>query len=792
MRRSPGFCALLVAILALGIGASTAMVTVADTVVLRPLEYPQAEDLYLIHSRFGEMSFGSSSLPNLLDVRAGTAVFSWVGGARDRSPALVALGEPERISLVDVTEGYLAQLGASVVLGRAFDPSDHRSGAEPVALLSHVQWQRQWDGSRAVLGSKVLLDGEPVTVVGVMSPRFRDPAPVEARVQTSVWMPIRDGDPQLADRGDFHIAALARLAPGVDRAAAGAELGRIAAAIAQAYPDAATMQGHGLGMELHPLRELTVGKLARQRLLLVLGASLLLLVLVWVNAANLLLSRGDARQPELFVRSALGASRGRLVRQLLVESLALATSGGMLGLLLGALALRAFVALAPNEVPRLHEIALDWRAVAFAVVATLVTAVAFGALPALRGARSSAGARVTASRHSVRTQSLLVAAEVALALVLVAGSALLLDSFRRLLRVDPGFSTEDLLLVEVRAPVPGREVDRQRRFYGELLERASALPGVRLAGLSYHVPGGRGGSWGRITIEGAQPDGLDREFVRINPQQGRYLATIGVPVVEGTTFRGDEDESSPPVVVLNQAAAARFFPDGTSAVGRRLAFGSPEEGADLRTVIGVVGDTRQVGLAADPEPEVHVPYSQSHVPRLLLTLRLAPGLEPPVDELRGLLAEIAPGVPIDTVRPVEELLAESIEEQKFLAFLVSGFGAFALALATAGSYATASYAAARRRRELAIRQALGARSGSLLRRAVLGTGLVAGAGALAGLAATAALSRWLEAYLFEISAVEPRILALVTALLVGAAVLAAFAPARRASSVDPVQVLRSE
>ena len=792
MRRSAGFCAALVLILGLGIGASTTMMTVADSVLVRPLAYPEPEDIYFVHSRFGEMSFGSVSLPNLLDLRDGSRVLSWVGGARDRSPALLARGEPERISVVDVTEGYHEQLGAQLLLGRTFGPADHTSAAERVALVSHLQWQRQWGGGADVLGARILLDGEPATVVGVLSPRFRDPAPIEAFVLTSVWTPIRDDDPELADRGDFRIAGIARLAPGVDRQVAAGELRRIAASIGKAYPEAASMRGHGLDLELQPLGELTVGNVARQRLLLVLGASVLLLVLVWVNVANLLLSRGDARHAELFVRGALGASRGRLARQLLAESVAVATAGGLLGLALGALALRAFVALAPKEVPRLDEIALDGRAVAFALLATLATAMAFGTLPALRGARGAAGARLSASRQSLRTQSALVAAEVALALVLVAGSALLLASFRRLLEVDPGFSADGLLLVEVRAPARGGELERQRTFYGELLARSAALPGVVSAGLSYHVPGGRGGSWGHITLDGPQPAGLDDELVRINPQQGRYLDTLGVPVLEGTIFRGDEDESSPPVVVLSQAAASRFFADGRSAIGRRLAFGSAQEGAPMRTVIGVVGDTRQVGLAQDPEPEVHVPYSQSYVPRLLLTLRMAPGLEPPVADLRRLLAEIAPAVPIDTVRPVAELLSASIEEQRFLTFLVSGFGTLALVLAVVGSYATASCAAARRRRELGIRQALGAARAALLRRALVGTALVASCGAIAGLVVTVLVSRWLEAYLFEISAIDPPTLAVATGLLVVAAVLAALAPALRASRVDPVQVLRAE
>jgi putative ABC transport system permease protein len=792
VRRAPAFHALVVLTVALGIGASTTMFTVADAVVFRSLPYPGADGLYVLHSRFGEMTVASSSLPNLADLREATGAFSWLAAARNRSPALTGgAGDPERVVAVEATEGYLDGLGARVVLGRPVLPADHRAGAPPVAVLSWSLWQRRFGGDPAVLGTSVLLDDTAHTVVGVLDRRFRDPGPVEAWAPTALWVPVRAADPPWSERGSYSFTPLARVAPGVALEIAESEGSRIGALLAAGHPEDNMLDGRPLELTLRPLLELTVSEQARLRVLLILGASTLLLALACVNVANLLVARGDARRAELAVRSALGAGRGRLARQLLVESLVTSTLGGAAGLAVAALSLRAFRALAPAEIPRVHEIGLDLRALLFVALATLAVGMAFGTLPAWRAVERVHGARATADRRSQRTQSGLVALQTALALVLVAGSVLLLASFRNLRLTDPGFDPADLLVTEVRAPALPSETGRQRAFYRDLLERARALPGVEHAALSYTVPARPGGAFGRVKLEGETPEHIAQTFFRFDPVGGDLFATLRVPLRSGSGALGDVEAGDPPVAVLNETAARELFPDAADPVGLRLRIGGSDD-SPLREVIGVVADVRQGGPAKEPGAEIYLPYSQQHVPRLLLTLRTKPGLPAPIDEVRALVRELAPGVPIDDQRTMDDLIAASIADQRFLTALVTAFGALALLLAVVGTYSTAACVAARRRRELGIRQALGARRRTLVARASRQSATVAATGIAAGLVATWLLSRWLESSLFGLSTLDPRSLALACAMLAGAAVAAALGPAVRAARVDPAEILRAE
>ncbi|HVS66890.1 MAG TPA: ABC transporter permease [Thermoanaerobaculia bacterium] len=793
LRRAPGFHLLVVLTVALGIAASTAMFTVADAVVFRSLPYPDAENLFALHSRFGGAEFSSTSLGNFRDLQRGTGAFSWLVAVRDRSPALTGAGDPERLSVLDVTEGYLEGLAARIVAGRAPQPADHQAGAPPVAVLSWGLWKRRFGGDPGVIGSSVQLDGVSHSVIGVAGPGFRDPGPLETGRPTAAWIPIRDDDPAWAARGDSLHTVLARRSPRVPLEATKAEASRIGAALAEAHPEDNTFNGAPLEYVLEPLHDLTVGSEARLRVLLILGASGLLLVLACVNVANLLLSRGEARGAELSTRNALGASDARIARQLLVESVSLSCLGAIAGLGLGSLAIRAFRSIAPAEIPRLHEVGVDLRAVLFAFVLALVTGAAFGALPALHGARSfhgSTASRISSGRRSSRTQSLLVAVQMALALSLVAGAALLLGSFRNLLATDPGFRPDDLLVVDMRPPGESRDLEGHRRFYTELLDRVGALPGVEEAALSFTVPTKPGGAFAPVRAEG-EPTPESLVFHLFNPIQGNLFATLGIPLLAGRSFTGDESADGPMVAVINERAAREFFPADRDPVGRRLALGGEPE-APLREVIGVVGDVRQSGPTEEPRPQIYVPYSQGRVNRLLLALRVAPGLEPPVDEIRALITEMAPGMPIDDLRTMREWIDRSIAVQRFLTLLVTAFGALALFLAVIGTYSTASCAATRRLRELGIRQALGAARGALVFDTLARAAAVAGLGAAGGLVVTGIASRWLEGNLYGLSALDPAILSAVALLLLGAAVFAALGPTLRAVRVDPMRVLGAD
>ena len=474
LRCAPSQHALAIATLSVGIAATVAVFTLADTVVFRPLPYADARALYLIHARSGSTELSSNSLPNFRDLQASVSTMTWLAGASDRSPTLVdPAADAERISVLDVTEGYLPGLGGHVQIGRSFTDADRLAGAARVAIVNHTLWQRRWGGNRDVLGSSVRLNGVPYTVVGVMSPAFRDPEPIESGALTGMWTPVRAGD--YKDRDHYAFRVLGRLDSATTENAARQELSQIGKRLAAAYPAENRFDGADLDFVLHSLHQATVSR-ARDRILLLLGAVLLLLILACANSASLFLARGVARAPELAVRLALGATRTRLARQLFTETLLTATIAGALGGLLGSLGLRAFVAMSPAGIPRLHELGLDARALAAVVGLTGVTAVMFGILPALRGARagaraSSAGARTTVSRQTQRLQSMLVAIEVAISLVLVTSAVLLLASVRHLLHTPAGLRRVECRRGRCQASV---QFDNGARPTGPSMQRCSS------------------------------------------------------------------------------------------------------------------------------------------------------------------------------------------------------------------------------------------------------------------------------------------------------------------------------
>jgi predicted permease len=795
LRREPRFYGLAIVTLALGIAAVTTIFTVTDAVLFRPLRFDRAGELYLLQSRFGPMRFSSNSLPNLQDLRSSVTMLDWVAGAHDYSPALAdGVSEPERLASLLVTEDYLPGLGARVHVGRPFAPADYGAGADRVAIVSYGLWQRRWGGRLDALGRSVRLDGVAHTLVGVMDRGFRDPAPIESGTPTGMWVPARHGDPALADRGHYAFQLLGRLAPGASLDAARDELAAAGARLSEAYPGDNRFGENALAFELTALADATVGDV-RGRLLLLLGAVILLLTLACANVANLFLANGTTRQQELAVRSALGASSGRLVRQLLLESSATAALAGILGAVLGAAGIRAFLAAAPEETPRLHEVALDARVFLVVMGVTGVTALAFGALPALRASRAAlrdaSAARVTASRPALRAQSVLVATEVALSLVLVAGSALLLGSFVRLLRVEPGFDASDVVIADVRPPASAEDPDRQRVFYETLRERAAALPGVAHAALAYSPPGVRGGAYTRVAVEGRPAADFADEFFRINPVAGGFFEAVDIPVRAGRVFAPDVRGDEPPVIVLNEAAARRFFPAVDLPVGRRVTL-SPEPGAPMREVIGVVGDVRQRGPAEDAEPQIYVPYVQEHLPRLSLLVEQRPDVVFSVGAFRQLVREIAPDVPVDRVEPLQDRYRAGAAQTRFLASLLVVFAALGLLLAAVGTYATANYAVSRRIREVGVRRALGAPATKVFRLVLARALGVTGIGMAAGVALTLALSRFLEGYVFGITARDPATVALACTVIAASATLASVGPALRAARVDPNRVLRAE
>ena len=805
--RAPGQQLLAVVTLALGVGATVSVFTLADAVVFRPLPYADAHALYLVRSRFGSTELSSNSQLNLEDLRRSVKAMAWIAGAYDRSPVLSdGQADTERVSALDVTGDYLTGLGARVQEGRPFNPADYGAGAERVAIVSRALWQRRWNASTAAIGAPIRLDGRPYTAVGVMAPSYRDPEPIESGTITDVWLPARAG--AFKEREDYGFQLIGRLADGVSLAAASDELTQAGLRLAAAYPENRN-DGANLDFALKPLHETTVAG-ARDRILLVLGAVLLLLVLACANAANLFLARGVTRSAELAVRSALGATRSRLALQLFVEASMIALIAGALGALVGTMGLRAFVAAAPEGIPRLREVTFDMRAFVIVVVLTMATAAAFGILPALRGARmASAGGsgsvRTTGSRQTQRLQSALVAIEVALSLVLVTGAALLLASFSHLLGIAPGFDAKNVMVVQVRPPLAADTADEDRMFYGELIHRAASLPGVSRAAVAFSVPGPGAGAWTRVTPDaevgkspGSEPsragargeNAPGADFFRFNVVNGRFFEMLNIPVLAGRGLAANPSQTGPLEVVITEAAARRFFPGVERPLGRRLALGSPNSKAPMREVVGIVGDVRQRGPTRPAEPEIYLPHQQRDIGRLSLLIEPAPGVTIAAETIRRMVRELAADVPVDRIEALATRYISTRSQASLLASLLSAFAVVGLLLAAIGTYATVSHAFSRRVKEVAIRLALGAHTGRVFR-FVLGRALsVAAIGIAIGLGLTVGLSRFLEGQLYGVTAQDPLMTAFAVAGIAAAVAVAALGPAMRAARVDPNKVLR--
>jgi predicted permease len=796
-----------IATLAVGVGATVAVLTLADTVVFRPLPYADARALYLIHARAGGVEWSSNSLANLRDLQSSVSTMTWLAGASDRSPVLADdVADAERISVLDVTEGYLPGLGARVRLGRPFVEADYRAGAARVAIVSHALWQRRWGSNPSAVGAAVRLNGRPYTLVGVMSPAFRDPEPIESGALTGFWTPVRVGD--YPDRDDFGFRVLGRLAPAATPALASQEFTGAGHQLAAAHPAENRFNGVDLDFVLYPLHEATV-KGARDQILLVLGAVLLLLILACANAASLFLARGVARSGELAVRSALGATRARLAWLLFNETLLAAAIAGALGAMLGALGLRAFVAAVsggPAGIPRLHELGIDLRALLVVVGLTALTAVMFGILPALRGASvaRSAGGRTTASKRTQRLQSTLVAVEVAISLILVTGAGLLLTSVRHLLNVPPGFQVANVIVVDIRPPFSARTWEAERIFHGALLERATSTPGVARAALAHLAPGTSGGAWTRVTPDSAVPSTRVLEpgkapaygyppgpdFFAFNAVSNEFFELLRIPLRAGRLFQADD--RVPLEVVLNESAARQFFPGVDRPLGRRLLLGTPNADVPMREVVGIVGDVRQRGPARDVEPQIYLPYRQRDVNRLSLLLEPNPGTTVSAETIRAIVRDVAPEVPVERIDLLAARYSATSAETRLLASLLTAFAAIGLLLAAIGTYATVSHAFSRRVREVAIRLALGADATGVLRLVLSRALAVAAIGIGAGLALTMLLSRFLEGQLHGVTAHDPLTTVLAAGLIGTAILLAALQPAIRMARVDPNRILRSE
>jgi len=801
--RSPAFTIAAVATLALGIGATTAVFSVVNTVLLKPLEYPAAERLvrFYVNSANGPDYGGSPARFNALRDRAFEDISAYE--FRGVGVSLTGGAYPEQVHAIHVTAAYFRLFGARLAVGRAFPADEDRPQGASVAVLSYGLWQRRFAGDSAIVGKAVSLDGVPHTVIGVVAPGFD----TELDTPPDLFLPFQI-DPASADHARYFNMS-ARLPPGVTIETADARLVAATNEFRRKFPN---VMGPRESFQVQPLQEALVSDV-RPSLLVLAGAVSLVLLIASANVASLLLVRATGRKRELAIRAAIGAGRGRLVRQLLAESLLLSLAGGAFGLALGNAGIHALLSVNPGNIPRIGPhgalVTMDSTVLVFALAVSLVTGLLFGLLPALHASRTDlntalkeGSGRSGTSAHSHKTRSLLVTAEVALALILVIGSTLLIRTFLALRSVNPGLDPRNVLTLQMSLSSPRFEHSAQvASLIRDGLERVSALAGASGAGASYSVPlesmfGVPFNIVGRTPASGPY-DG--RGWLGVSPG---YFEALKVPLVKGRTFNDRDDAAGPGVAVINEALARKFWPNG-SPLGERLLLGKgygPEFQELPREIVGVVGDVRNFGLGTEPPITVYVPLAQVTDGITALARRAASlvwivrthgapqQLSPAIQEqLRQ-----ASGLPLGSIRTLEQVAAESTANEDFDALLMSLFGGVALLLASIGVYGLMAYAVAERTREIGIRMALGAESANVRNMIILQGMRLAVIGIAIGLASSFGLTRLIASFLFGVKPHDPGVFTLAPLVLAAVAFIAVWLPARRATRVDPVAALRSE
>jgi len=790
--QTPGFTLVAVATLALGIGANSAIFSVVNAVLLRPLPYDEPDRLVRVWQTWKGKDAGVYSPPNFLDTAAAASSFEGMAAADGGGVTLTDAGAPVRLEAASVSASFFDVLRVRPALGRAFTAEENDPGRSKVAVLGHSLWRDRLGADPSVVGRSIVLDREPHVVVGVAPQGFAFPE------GTQIWRPLEyDERFRTKSRGAWYLTVIGRLRPGATVASAGHEVAAIAAGLARQHPDA----NEGVGAAVVPLHTSLVGDV-RTALLLLLGAVGLVLLIACVNVANLLLARVAARETEIAIRTALGAGRGRLLRQLLTESVLLGAIGGAAGVALAALSLDTLLALQPQGVPRLGEVGIDRTVLAFAAALSLATGLLFGVFPSLQMTRRATaqalreGSRGLLGGRGHRLRGSLVVGQIALAMMLLAGAGLLVRSFARLRAVDPGFRRESALTFRISLPETAYAEDSRRTwFHDELQGRLGALPGVLSVGgvtglplsgvqfdISFEVEG-------RPPLPPAQQPSMETRVATPG-----YFATMGIPVGRGRGFEAADDGHAPQVVLLSEAAVRRYFP-GEDPLGKVLKIGMGRGEGKRRAggeVVGIVGDVKELGLADEYPPEVYVAYAQYPTGSMDVVVRTAVSPRSLARSVESVVAGLDPQLPVARLATLDEVVARSISEPRFYVVLLGAFAGTALLLAALGIFGVMSFAVVQRSREIGIRVALGADPREVLRM-VLGQALVlAGIGVAAGLLGALALSRAIAGLLFDLSPTDPATLASMAAALALVAVVASYLPARRAMRVDPMVVLRSE
>ena len=807
--KHPAFTIVAVLTLALGIGANTAIFSVVNAVLLKPLPFPAPDELIAVgvidtRQKATQTELGSLSYPDFFDYRDQNRTLQNIAVYRERSFALTGEEGASSVRGIKSSAEYFDVLGIKPKIGRTFARADEQGGGGPggfKVIISHNFWQKKFGGDANVLGQTLMMDRRPHTIIGVLPAGFQFPIqtdPFDLYITFAEDAANVDGStPQTAQRGNHSLESIARMKPGVSIAQAQADLENIAASLEKQYPDSNTYFGVGT----KPLREDMVGDV-KTALYILFGAVVCVLLIANANVANLLLARASARGKEIALRAAMGASRLRIIRQLLTESLLLSGLGGLLGLLLAQWGTEALIKTVPQNIPRISTIQLDATVLIFTMLASLATGIIFGLVPAwqashvdLNSALKSGSRTGSSGEGKGRVRNALIMAEVALALVLLVSAGLLIQSFARLGKVQPGLRTDRLFTARVALSEVGYPKNENIiAFFDQFLPRLRALPGVESADVIMPLPLSGSNMVTSFDIEERpMPEGK-REAAPVRVISTDYFKTMGIPVRQGRVFDQTDRYESTPVVIVNERFASKFFP-GQNVVGKRImpGFAADDTGEKMREIIGVVGNVKHLSLKNEDSPEMYMPNTQ--MPFSVLSIVIRTNVSDPnvlTTAVRRELAAMDATIPLTSVRVFEEYIARSLARPRFNTLLLSIFAGTALVLTAIGIYGVMAYSVAQRTSEIGIRIALGAGKGSIFRLVVGQAMTLVGISLVIGLAGAFAATRVLKGLLFGVGAADPATFVSIVFLVSAVAFLAAWLPARRATRVDPIIALRAE
>jgi len=795
--KRPAFSLVVIFTLALGIGANTAIFSVVNAVLLSPLPYGEPDKLVVLWAKNEKKSLTQQpiSYPNIADVKEQNRVFQYVAAIRGESFSLTDRDEPERVNGLRVSTNILSLLGVKPALGRNFLPAEELQSQAQVVLVGYGLWQRRYAGDPHLVGQAITLDGRSYTVIGILPSWLKHPGVTLANLPPSgadVWIPVIPA-PSEQNRNFANMRMVARLKPGVTLAQAQTEVNLLAARLEQQYPDSNT----NLRMDVIALQEQLTGRVQRA-LWILLGVVGCVLLIVCANVANLLLARAASRESEMALRTALGATRWQLIRQLLIECLVLSLSGGLLGLLLAYQGVAVLTSLSAGGIPRAEEIGISPEVQFYTLLISVLTGILFGIVPAFQSSRFQLAEMLKDGKKGAsgsirhrRSMDALVVIEIALALVLLAGAALMMRSFRSVIGVDPGFDSRNVLTLS--APLPQatyKDQQQQLQFYDRALAKIQALRNVQSAAGTFRVPI-TGFATSIFTVQGKPVPTGQEPVADYRTISSDYFRAMGIRLIQGREFTERDKLDAPDDVIVNEELAHRYWP-GEDPIGKRLQVAT--ESTRWREVVGVVASARLSGLEAVVVPAIYIPFPQNTWPNALRTsfivVRTNGDPHRLIPAIRRELREIDPSLPITQILTMDEIIAESLSQRRFNTVLLSVFAIVALMVAVVGVYGVVSYTVTQQTREMGIRTALGAQRWDVLKLVTSGAAKLALFGVTLGAAAAAVSTRLMSSLLFGVNASDP-LTFIVTALVLGAVtLLASYIPARRAAETDPITALR--